>query len=166
MANSAKNTANVVANNEVVTVSQSATAKKSATTQRVVETRDMWAVVFDHTATLLALTLKGEELPSNAKDGFAFGKMQTKDGKTQKLNPADQPHIRGYALSLLAGFTSRKATKAINKIEGCPLKGAELEEMAKAVFHALYPKGDFANKVGKAEPKQAKSLVEAVIAKL
>ena len=60
-------------NNEVVNP-QNATADKQPTTLRVVETRDMWAVVFDHTATLLARAVNGEAIEQIDQEGLAFGK--------------------------------------------------------------------------------------------
>ena len=101
-------TANITAtlNNEVVNP-QSATAttpKGGKTPTRVVETRDMWAVVFDHTATLLA--------------------------------------------------------KAVNGI------AVEPDDVAQSVALGLWPKFNWDKNVGGAEPKQAKSLIAAVIAKL
>lgn len=162
MANSAKHTANVVANNEVVTKSETANAQKG-TTLRVVETREMWSVVFDHTATLLAMAFKGEAFGVDEKDGFAFGNTTDKNGKPQKLATKLQPNIRPYSYSLLAGFASKKGYK---HAKDTALAGADLEEVAKTVFLSLYPKGDFEKVVGKAEPKQAKSLIQAVIAKL
>ncbi len=162
MSKSAKNTANVVANNEVVTKSETANAQKGATL-RVVETREMWAVVFDHTATLLAMAVKGEAFGKDENEGFAFGKTTDKNGKTQKLATKLQPNIRPYSYSLLAGFASKKGYK---HAKNTPLGNLELEEFAKTVFLSLHPSGDFDKLVGKAEPKQAKSLIQAVIAKL
>lgn len=159
MAKSAKTNANVVANNEVVNQSSTANALKG-TTLRVVETRDMWAVVFNHTATLLAMAVKGEAFGKDENEGFAFGKTTDKDGKPQKLATKLQPNIRPYSYSLLAGFASRKGYK---HAKGTALGTLDLEEVAKTVFTSLHPSGDFDKLVGKAEPKQAKSLVQAVI---
>ncbi len=150
------------ANNEVVKT-QSATATKPATTQRVVETRDMWNVVFDHTAKLLAMAVKGEAFGKEENDGFAFGKTTDKNGKVQKLASKMQPNIRPYSYSLLAGFASKKGYK---HAKDTALANLDLEEVAKTVFSNLHPSGDFDKLVGKAEPKQAKSLVQAVIALL
>lgn len=105
MAKSAKTSANVVANNEVVK-SQSTTT--TATTQRVVETHEMWAVVFDHTAKLLVMAVKGEAFGKDENEGFAFGKTTDKNGKVQKLASKMQPNIRPYSYSLLAGFASKR----------------------------------------------------------
>jgi hypothetical protein len=156
--------ANIAATaNEVSNQPKSATNAKSATTQRVVENREMWAVVFDHTATLLALAIKGEALPEDATAGFAFGKTTGKDGKSVRLAAKQQPNIRGYFYSLIAAFGSRKAIK---HSKGTVLEEHNLEEVGRKVCLDLWSKFDYDAKVGKAEPKQAKSLVEAVIAKL
>lgn len=162
MAKSAKTNSPVVANNEVVNPSSNANALKG-TTLRVVETRDMWAVVFNHTATLLAMAVKGEAFGKDENEGFAFGKTTDKDGKPQKLATKLQPNIRPYSYSLLAGFASKKGYK---HAKDTALGNLDLEEVAKTVFLSLHPSGDFDKLVGKAEPKQAKSLVQAVIAKL
>ena len=159
-ANTPKTTS--VANNEVVNP-QSETAKKSATTLRVVETRDMWAVVFDHTATLLAKAVNGVAVEADDIEGFAFGKVPTDDGKAKRVAAKQQPNIRGYLYSLLAGFTSKKGIK---HSKGTALEALNLEEVAQKVALGLWPKFDWDSKVGKAEPKQAKSLIAAVIAKL
>lgn len=149
-------------NNEVVNP-QNATADKQPTTLRVVETRDMWAVVFDHTATLLARAANGEAIEQSDLDGFAFGKREGEDGKTTRIAAKQQPNIRPYLWSLLAGFASRKGYK---HAKGTALADRDLGTIAQSVALGLWPKFDYANKVGKAEPKQAKSLIGAVIAKL
>ncbi len=144
-------------------VSKSETTATKATTLRVVETRQMWDVVFDHTAELLAMAVKGEAFGKDANEGFAFGKTTGKDGKAQKLAAKLQPNIRPYSYSLLAGFASKKGYKHAKDTQLAPL---DLEEVAKTVFLSLHPSGDFDKLVGKAEPKQAKSIIQAVIAKL
>ena len=152
-------------NNEVVNP-QNATAttpKGGKTPTRVVETRDMWAVVFDHTASLLAQAVNGVAVTSDDTDGFAFGKRETAEGKTQRLTKSEQPNIRGYLYSLLAAFSSKKGIK---HSKGTALETRNLEEIAKSVALGLWPKFDWDKNVGKAEPKQAKSLIVAVIAKL
>ena len=151
-------------NNEVVnpqTASAQPKAEQSVKTPtlRVVETRDMWAVVFDHTATLLAKALNGEAVEQTDTAGFAFGKQ---DGKTVAVQ-RQQPNIRPYRDGLLAGFASRKALK---HAKGTALEGRDLYQAVQAVILGLHPQADVQKLLGKAEPKQAKSLVEAVIAKL
>lgn len=162
MAQSAKTNKSVVANNEVVNQSSTANAPKG-TTLRVVETRDMWAVVFNHTAELLAMAIKGEAFGVDEKEGFAFGKATDKNGKPQKLVNKQQPNIRPYSYSLLAGFASKKGYK---HAKDTALATVNLEEIAQQVFLSLYPSGNFEKTILQAEPKQAKSLVQAVIAKL
>lgn len=162
MAQSAKTNKSVVANNKVVNQSSTVNAQ-NGTTLRVVETRDMWAVVFNHTAELLAMAVKGEAFGKEENEGFAFGKTTDKNGKPQKLATKLQPNIRPYSYSLLAGFASKKGYK---HAKDTALANLDLEEVAKTVFLNLHPSGDFDKLVGKAEPKQAKSLVQAVIAKL
>ena len=64
-----------VASNSVSTnasvASKSATA--NAKTQRVLETRDAWSVIFNHTVALVAKCAKGETLSEGDRDGFALG---------------------------------------------------------------------------------------------
>jgi len=163
MAKSAKTSANVVTNNVVVNPQSETATTKPATTQRVVETRDMWLVVFNHTAKLLAMAVKGEAFGKDENEGFAFGKTTDKNGKPQKLATKLQPNIRPYSYSLLAGFASKKGYK---HAKGTALGNLELEEFTKTVFFSLHPSGDYDKLVGKAEPKQAKSLIQAVIALL
>lgn len=170
-ANTPNTTAN--ANNEVVNTQSAtnATPKGGKTPTRVVETRDMWAVVFDHTATLLAKAVNGEAVTSDDADGFAFGKKVSRNEETHELEVAakrslaskDQPNIRGYLYSLLAAFGSKKGLK---HSKGTALETLDLEEVAKSVALGLWPKFNWDKNVGGAEPKQAKSLIAAVIAKL
>ena len=55
----------------------------------------------------------------------------------------------------------------VGLLNGFAIGGTSEEGRSVVEDHSpLFPKGDFANKVGKAEPKQAKSLIGAVIAKL
>ena len=152
--------------NNVVVNPQSATAttpKGGKTPARIVETRDMWAVVFDHTATLLAQAVNGVAVTPDDTEGFAFGKRETAEGKTQRLTKSEQPNIRGYLNSLLAAFCSKKAIK---HSKGTALETLNLEEVAKSVAFGLWSKFDWDKNVSKAEPKQAKSLIAAVITKL
>jgi hypothetical protein len=126
-------------------------------TQRVLETRQAWDVVFNHMASLVASLAKGEPLCENPRDGFAFGKV------------ADQPHIRGYAQGLLAGFVSRKANKFLGEVDG--LKTIEERtKIALAILTATKLGGKTTESakgyLSKAEPKQAKTFSEAVKAAL
>lgn len=136
-------------------VSKSATS--NAKTQRVLETRDQWAVIFNHTLSLVVTLAKGEALPENPRKGFAFGKT------------AEQPNARGYAQSLLAGFVSRKANKFFAEVDG--LKTIEeREKIAIAILVATSLGGSEASRakgiLGKAEPKQVRSFSEATLVAL
>lgn len=114
----------------------------------------MWSVIFNHTVTLVATLAKGESLPEDARKGFGFGKV------------AEQPHSRGYAQSLLAGFVSRKSAKVLGEIEG--LKTIEERtKIAIAILVATKLGGNTPEKasalLSKAEPKQAKTFSEAIL---
>ena len=157
------NSANVVSNNSVnanATVgSKSATA--TAKTQRVLETRDAWSVIFNHTVELVVKCAKGETLSEEDRKGFAFGKV------------ADQPHSRGYAQSLLAGFVSRKANKFLGGLMGeadCLSTIEGRTKIALAILTATKLGGKTTESakgiLSKAEPKQAKTFSEAVKAAL
>lgn len=141
-------------------------------TQRV-ENRGMWNIVFDNIATLLAMAVNGEAVTPDNVEGFAFGKKVKCDKQGNVLEVAakrslaskDQPNIRGYLYSLLAAFGSKKGIK---HSKGTALENLDLEEVAKSVALGLWPKFDWDKNVasGKYPPKQAKSLIAAVIAKL
>lgn len=174
MAQSA-NTPNTTANaNNVVVNPQSepaTTPKGGNAPKRVVETRDMWAVVFDHTAELLAKAVNGVAVTPDDTDGFAFGKKVSRNEETKAIEVAakrslaakEQPNIRGYLYSLLAAFGSKKGIK---HSKGTALENLDLYEVAKSVAFGLWPSFKWDKLVGEAEPKQAKSLIAAVIAKL
>lgn len=143
----------VNANATVGSKSTTAVAK----TQRVLETRDAWSVIFNHTVALVAKCAKGETLSEEDRKGFAFGKV------------ADQPHSRGYAQSLLAGFVSRKANKFLGDFDG--LKTIEERtKIAIAILTSTKLGGKTTESakglLSKAEPKQAKTLSEAIKAAL
>lgn len=126
---------------------------KSANASRRLETRSDWERIYAHMAALVAAKAQGEALPEKPRDGFAFGKT------------SDAPHCRPYAQSLLAGFVSSKATKAL---KDTPLADLEKRtEIAIAILLATKLGGSEATKAKKiladAEPKQAKSFALAVL---
>lgn len=130
-------------------------------TQRVLETRDAWSVIFNHTVELVVKCAKGETLSEEDRKGFAFGKV------------ADQPHSRGYAQSLLAGFVSRKANKFLGGLMGeadCLSTIEGRTKIALAILTATKLGGKTTESakgyLSKAEPKQAKTFSEAVKAAL
>lgn len=128
-------------------------------THRVLATRDQWGVIFNHTLSLVVTSVQGEALPEDPRKGFAFA---SKADDEQRL-------CVKYAQSILAGFVSKKATKVFAQTEG--LKSAE--ERTKIAL-AILMKTKLGGKditsaqaiLGKAEPKQARTFAEAVLANL
>lgn len=107
-------------NNNAAVSSKSATA--AVKTQRVLETRDMWSVIFNHTAALVAKVAKGETLSYEAdRKGFAFGTTK------------ECPHCRAYAKALLVGFVSPKANKVLAETDGL----STIEERTKIAIAIL-----------------------------
>ena len=128
-------------------------------THRVLASRDQWAVIYNHTLSLVVTLTKGEALPEDPRKGFAFA---SKADDEQRL-------CCKYAQSILAGFVSGKAGKVFAQTEG--LKSAE--ERTKIAL-AILLKTKLGGKdttsaqgiLGKAEPKQARTFAEAVLANL
>lgn len=147
--------ANVVSKSSTITTEQ-----KPVKTQRVLETREQWVVIFNHTVSLVAALAMGESLPEEPRKGFAFGKM------------AEQPHSRAYAQSLIGGFVSKKAGKVFAQTEGLQT----VEERTKIALAILLKtklggadesKSNSASSIlSKAKPKQAKTFAEAVLNKV
>jgi hypothetical protein len=155
--NSVNRNASVASKSATATTSEASKPK----TQRVLETRDAWSVIFNHTVELVVKCAKGETLSEEDRKGFAFGKV------------ADQPHSRGYAQSLLAGFVSRKANKFLGGIMGeadCLSTIEGRTKIALAILTATKLGGKTTESakgyLSKAEPKQAKTFSEAVKAAL
>ena len=103
----ASTTENKSAVNNAVVEGKSATTSESAkgeTRKRVSETRSDWAVIENHTISLIVLLAEGKQLPekSEARKGYAF-KSANGNGSA--------PHARLYARGLLAAFSSKKAGK-------------------------------------------------------
>lgn len=132
---------------------QSATAQ---TTQRVVVTRDEYAVVYDHAVALVVAYALGQTL-EKPREGFAFGPI------------ANGNHTRNYAKSLIWGFATSKAGKAIKaqkSFEDLADK-ANREKIAIAILSdCSLVKGDskaIAASLNKVEPKREKTFAEAVL---
>ena len=149
--------ANVVSKSENMNA-----AEQQGKTRRVLETRDRWSVIYNHTVTLVVLLANSEKLPANAADGYAWRKV------------ADEPNSRFYAKSLIAGFVSNKAGKVFAKNEFLANK-ANREKIASAILIAtklVKPTGkqtqqDAVNgTLAKTEPKQARSFAESVLVEL
>ena len=157
VSNSVNRNASVASKSATATTSEASKPK----TQRVLETRDAWSVIFNHTVELVVKCAKGETLSEEDRKGFAFGKV------------ADQPHSRGYAQSLLAGFVSRKANKFLGGLMGeadCLSTIEGRTKIALAILTATKLGGKTTESakgyLSKAEPKQAKTFSEAVKAAL
>lgn len=149
---------NIAANANVVSKSSTDNAAtQQVKTQRVLETRDQWVVIFNHTVSLVVSLAKGEPMPDDPRKGFAFGSTK------------DQPHSRAYAQSLIGGFISGKAGKVLAQTEGLKDK-ADREKIAIAILLGckLAKDGQEGARriLGKAEPKQAKAFATAVLSGL
>lgn len=138
-------------------IAPSANASKQPKTQRVLETRDQWVMIFNHAVSLVVALVEGKDLPDDPRKGFAFGSVK------------DQPHSRAYAQSLLAGFASKKAGKVFAQTVGLADQ-AERQKLAVAILLKTKLGSGDATKaaaiLGKAEPKQARTFAEAVLAAL
>jgi len=124
--------------------------------KRVVETRDMYEVIFNHSVSLVvAYTLghKGE----NPREGFAFGSVAT------------QPHTRGYAKSLIWGFVTSKAGKVLKDLDEVA-KAEDRKKIAIAILtDCNLVKGDskaIETSLAKVEPKRERVFAESVLAGL
>lgn len=163
--------ANENQSNSVAVKAEPKTAEKSEKSEksvRLFETRDMWSMVFDHTAELLVKACNGEAVKPTDVSGFGFSpKVKVKDGKERKALSSEQPHIRLYLYSLLLGFVSRKATKLAKESPEIWSK-INLEEVANKVLKGLWPKMDI-EKAGKKDgvkakqPKRLLAVVEAML---
>ena len=125
-------------------------------TRRVVETRDMWEVIYNHLVTLVVAYTRGQK-PAEPRKGFGFGAI------------ADQPHSRAYAQSLIVGFLTGKAGKAL---KGCDELASRdnREKIAIAILldTKLAKDGNEGAKriMAKSEPKREKAFAEAVLTEL
>lgn len=125
-------------------------------TRRVVETRDMWEVIYNHLVTLVVAYTRGQK-PAEPRKGFGFGAI------------ADQPHSRAYAQSLLVGFLTGKAGKALKGCDDLASRESR-EKIAIAILldTKLAKDGNEGAKriMAKSEPKREKAFAEAVLKEL
>lgn len=119
------------------------------------ETRDNWAVVFNHAVSLVLTLSKGEALPEKARDGFSFGKT------------AEQPHIKDYAKSLLIGFTTGKAGKILKDFEGIRNQEDRVKIVITILKETKLSKGNTDEEIfknaAKVGAKQAKTFAETIL---
>ena len=127
--------------------------------KRVVVTRDEYAVVYDHAVSLVVAYASGRKV-EKPREGFAFG-------------PASNgSHTRGYAKSLIWGFATNKACKAIKAQKGFEelTDKAQREKIAKAILtDCSLVKGDseaIKAQLNKVEPKRERVFAESVLAGL
>lgn len=150
---------NLNANTNVVGEGKSVTASDERKTQRVLETREQWSVVYDHCVKLVVALVKGEALPEDPRKGFAFGKKLT----------TEQPHIKSYALGLLNGFCSPKGRKTFAAAKYEVLVSDEKRQtIALAIVKQarLAPQDRIEAVLSKAEKKQPRSFCESVLSGL
>ena len=148
--NSARNTKGV-SNENKNNVNNAANSPK-----RVVETRDMWVVIYDYAVSLVVAYSRGRKVEDPRK-GFAFG------------STAQQPNSRGYAKSLIWGFATNKAGKVLKDLDEVAAKEAR-EKIAIAILtDCKLVKGDseaIKAQLAKVEPKRERVFAESVLAGL
>jgi hypothetical protein len=116
----------------------------------------MWEVIYNHLVTLVVAYTRGQK-PAEPRKGFGFGAI------------ADQPHSRAYAQSLIVGFLTGKAGKAL---KGCDELASRdnREKIAIAILldTKLAKDGTEGAKriMAKSEPKREKAFAEAVLTEL
>lgn len=118
---------------------------KAQKSVRLLETRDDWSRIEAEAVKVLTLTLKGENLGETPSKAFGFGGAE------------QHPHTKSYALSLFAGFATKKAAKVLKGL----YSQAELRQAALAAYLAVFPKGTEAV-FSKAETKRERYIAEAV----
>lgn len=126
--------------------------------KRVVETRDAWEVIKNHSVALIAAYAKGIKV-EKPREGFekAFG------------SAASSPNSRGYAKSLIWGFATNKAGKVLKNLDDVATK-ASREKIALAILtDCKLVKGDdkaVQSQLAKVETKREKAVAEAVLKEL
>ena len=127
--------------------------------KRVVVTRDEYTVVYDHAVSLVVAYSCGQK-PEKPREGFAFGPV------------SNGSHTRGYAKSLIWGFATNKACKAIKAQKGFEelTDKAQREKIAIAILtDCSLVKGDseaIKAQLNKVEPKRERVFAESVLAGL
>ena len=131
----------------------------ASTTRRVLETRDAWEVIFNHSVSLLASYAKGIKV-EKPREGFekAFG------------SAASSPNSRAYAKSLIWGFATNRAGKVLKNLDDVATP-AQREKIAKAILVdcKLVRNGsneDINAQLARVETKREKAIAEAVLAEL
>ena len=152
------NTRSTAAQNET------ANAAEQQVKIRCIETRDQWEVIFAHSVALVVAHIRGQHV-DNPRSGFGFGKTDV------------QPHARGYAQSLLTGFTTSKAGKTIadgGNPDDLADKANRVKIATAILISTKLAKGSknetdeqaAQRMMGKSEPKREKAFAQAVLAEL
>lgn len=145
-------------------VTKNAAAKQQVTnpannsTRRVVETRDQWTVIFNHSVALIAAYAKGIKV-EKPREGFekAFG------------SAVSSPNSRAYAKSLIWGFTTNKAGKVLKDLDDVATSEARVKIATAILTDCKLVKGDdkaVQSQLQKVETKREKAVAEAVLAEL
>lgn len=155
--------ANAVSKSESKNASTKQVNNASNTTRRVVETRDMYEVIYNHSVSLVAEYIRcftnGEAYPDGEKSrkGFAFGPTN------------DQPHTRGYAKSLIWGFATNKAGKVLKNLDDVADKANRAKIAIAILTDVKLVKGDskaIEASLNRVEPKRERTFAESVLAEL
>lgn len=145
-------------------VSKNAAAKQQVTnaannsTRRVVETRDAWEVIFNHSVALIAVYAKGIKV-EKPREGFekAFGSAAT------------SPNSRAYAKSLIWGFTTNRAGKVLKNLDDVATPAQRIKIAMAILTDCKLVKGDekaVKSQLAKVETKREKAVAEAVLKEL
>ena len=141
---------------------ETANAAEQQVKTRCIETRNQWEVIFAHSVALVVAHIRGQHV-DNPRSGFGFGKTDV------------QPHARGCAQSLLTGFTTSKAGKALAENDDLADKANRVKIATAILISTKLAKGN--NKgvtdeqaalscMAKSEPKREKAFAQAVLAEL
>jgi hypothetical protein len=135
-------------------------------TRRVVETRELYEVIFNHSVTLITAYCRNQK-PSDPRSGFGFGPT------------ADQPHSRAYAKSLIWGFATNRAGKVLKNFKGIDkvlqdFEGLDTAQVREKIAIAILSdcklvKGDseaIKAQLNKVEPKREAAIAKSVLDEL
>ena len=150
-------TQNSARNTKGVNTESKNAVNNAKTTQRVVVTRTEYDVVYDHAIRLVVAYSLGQTC-EKPREGFAFGPI------------ANGNHTRNYAKSLIWGFATSKAGKALKGFNDDLDVKANREKIAIAILtDCNLVKGDskaIAASLAKVEPKRERVFAESVLAGL
>ena len=141
---------------------ETANAAEQQVKIRCIETRDQWEIIFAHSVALVVAHIRGQHVDS-PRNGYKFGKTDV------------QPHARGYAQSLLTGFTTSKAGKALAENDDLADKANRVKIATAILISTKLAKGNGKGEtdeqaaqrmMGKTEPKREKAFAQAVLAEL